>query len=106
MQKIKAHQKSHDGKLPGSLDDLQLTDQEIQYIDPSTKKRYDWVYYGEKSTIEAGGGLTVIILAPKPYKGNHIAGLSNGQIGLISESQVNKKLKLKEKKDKGEGEKT
>jgi len=93
IRKCFAYKQTHQGKFPPSLDDLELADDEKQYIDPQSGKRYDWVYYGNNSPLNAGNGVRIFIVSPKTYQGRFFVGLTNGKLGEVPEEQLKKRPK-------------
>lgn len=88
MEKIKSYKGQNDGKLPESLDKLNLPENSKQYTDPVNGKKLDWLYLGKQSRISVGDGVTVIIVAPRSHQGKRLVGLSNGKVARIKDSEI------------------
>lgn len=92
MKKYRIYKQLHSNTGPKSLSDLDLTADEKQYQDPDGGAKSDWIFLGEKSKIKGQDGVAVVIVAPKPYQGNRIAGLSDGRHVTIPDESISKHL--------------
>ncbi len=88
MKRYKIFKELNNDKEPSSIDELNLADKDKNYTDPGTGEKLDWIFLGSSSKISAGEGIKVIVASPKPSGGSRLAGLSNGKVVTIKESQI------------------
>lgn len=88
MKKYKIFKELNNNKEPTSIDDLNLAEEDKKYTDPASGKKIDWIFLGQSSRISAGGDIKVIVVAPMAHNGGRLAGLSDGKVVRIEESQI------------------
>jgi len=93
MKKIRIFKELYNGRLPATLAELDLTDDEKQYTDPDGGAKMDWIYYPKKSPFKTNTGEFFIVISPKAYKGNRMVGLSNDKVVSIPDGKIAPHLK-------------
>ncbi|MGB0992537.1 MAG: hypothetical protein ACPG32_08710 [Akkermansiaceae bacterium] len=87
MAKYAAYKQTN-GKPPASLDDLELAEENKQFVDPATGDKHDWIYIGHLGARLKTNNTHVVLAEPIPLGANRVCGLDDGNIVQFTNSGI------------------